>query len=199
MTPRAPSLPPDERRSHLIAATLEVLRRKGRDLTVRDIAEQAGVAEGTIFRVFASKDDLIDAALQHAFDPEETVRALMQIGVQQELRGRLIAAVQLLQRRFVEVFELTEALGTVTLPERVVGEHRQRHEQAREDGNRHLAWLVEADQERFRLPAAEVSRLLQMLCFAGTHTRVNQGRRLTPEEIVTVVLDGVLVPSRQES
>ena len=58
----------DDRRTALIEATLPLLLEHGRTVTSKQIAEAAGVAEGTIFRVFDSKDDLITAALDHAFD-----------------------------------------------------------------------------------------------------------------------------------
>lgn len=64
---RATPLPADERRRALIAATLPLLREHGMAVSTRQIAEAAGVAEGTIFRVFDSKDDLIHAALGEAF------------------------------------------------------------------------------------------------------------------------------------
>lgn len=193
VSPRAPALPPAERRRHLIDVTVDLLRQHGRAVTVREIAEAAGVAEGTIFRVFASKDDLVTAALQHAFDPEPTVQRLLAIDAELPLRERLVAVVAALQDRFAEVFELTEAMGTVTLPEKLIGEHRDHHERAREVGNAQIAALAARDAGQLRVEPQEVARLLQMLTFAGTHRRVNQGVRLSPEEIVAVVLDGVRV------
>ena len=56
MTPRAAPLPPDERRRRLVEATLPLLVEHGRGVTSRQIAEAAGVAEGTVFRAFESKD-----------------------------------------------------------------------------------------------------------------------------------------------
>ena len=53
---------PDERRAALVDVTLQLLREHGRGVTTRQIAEAAGVAEGTIFRVVDSKEQLVDAA-----------------------------------------------------------------------------------------------------------------------------------------
>ncbi|WP_232547360.1 TetR/AcrR family transcriptional regulator [Propioniciclava soli] len=67
---RATPLPPEERRRLLVDATLPLLRTHGPTLSTRQIAEAAGVAEGTIFRVFESKDDLIHTCLTEALSIE---------------------------------------------------------------------------------------------------------------------------------
>ena len=69
---RAAPLPPDERRAALIAATEPLLEQFGREVSTRQIAEAASVAEGTIFRAFATKDALIDAVLEDVFDVQRT-------------------------------------------------------------------------------------------------------------------------------
>ncbi|MGZ4445676.1 MAG: TetR/AcrR family transcriptional regulator, partial [Nocardioides sp.] len=100
MTPprgeRARPMSPDERRSRLVDTTLQLLREHGRAVTTRQIAEAAGVAEGTIFRVVDSKDELVDEAIARAFEPGPLVQRIEEIDRDQPLRDRLVVLVSIL-------------------------------------------------------------------------------------------------------
>lgn len=171
----------------ILAAARPLVLEHGRATTTKLIAEAAGVAEGTIFRVFPTKDELFDAVIDQEFDPEPFLAALARIDLDQPLDRRLVEAVALLQRRFVQIFRLMIALGVRRPPERLrAPELRQRL------ATEGLVRLVEPDADRFRVAPAEVVQLLRLLTFSGSHPHISDQRMLTAEQIVDVVLHGTL-------
>ena len=62
----------EERRAQLIDTALTVFAQKGVDgATIKDLSEEAGVAQGLLYHYFRSKEDLLRAALErHYFLPE---------------------------------------------------------------------------------------------------------------------------------
>lgn len=188
MTPRATSLTPDQRRATLVDATLPLLLEHGRTVTTRQIAEAAGVAEGTLFRVFDSKDDLVLAAIERGLDIEPFLDELASIDPGMELRERLLEIVSRLQERFRGIFTLMSAVGMVGPP------RAHRHmEDGRRRGDALLVDLVAPDAHRLRCEPEELARMLRMLTFAGTHPHLSDGHLLTPDQIVGTLLDGVLI------
>ena len=67
---RAAPLPPAERRAAVVRAVAPLLLEHGAGITTKQIAHGAGVSEGTIFNVFADKDELIEAVIEAALDPQ---------------------------------------------------------------------------------------------------------------------------------
>jgi AcrR family transcriptional regulator len=58
--------PSAERRQQIIEATLRIISAQGvHRLTTLEIAREVGIADGTIFRHFQSKEEIIDAAIDH--------------------------------------------------------------------------------------------------------------------------------------
>jgi AcrR family transcriptional regulator len=187
---RARPLPPGERRAALIDAVLPLIRQHGADVTTRQIADAAGVAEGTIFRAFPDKESLIRAALDAAFDPAPTVELLDAINRSDPLEGRVAAAVRILQARLASVNELMTALRLHRPPDDAAG----RHERARtrtEMVHQALARVLEPDRTELRVPVAEAARVLRLLVFAGSHPLITDGQPLTTRQIVGVLLDGL--------
>ncbi|MCK0114329.1 TetR/AcrR family transcriptional regulator [Ornithinimicrobium sp. F0845] len=191
MPPRAPALPPDERRATIVAAALGILRTKGEAATTREIAEAAGVAEGTLFRVFRTKEDLVCTAMAHAFDPAPMLAGLRQVDAGLPLRERLVTAVEVIQARYRELFDLMHSMRLVHPPEHRPGASHDAHGAAwRRQVEDELIALVEPDADQLRVPVAELVDLVGLLSFAGSHPVLTQGRILSADTIIEVLLDG---------
>src|SRR5215471_19507888 len=108
---RAAALPPEARRIAIIDATLPLLMEVGPNVTTRQIAEAAGIAEGTIFRVFADKDALIAAAVEKALDPAPLEARLQEIDPSRPLEQRLVEAVSVVQERAARLWQLMSNVG----------------------------------------------------------------------------------------
>ena len=63
-----PRISPEDRRASLVEVTIPLLREHGAALTTSQVAEAAGIAEGTVFRAFGTKDELVQACAAAVFD-----------------------------------------------------------------------------------------------------------------------------------
>jgi AcrR family transcriptional regulator len=180
-------LPPSQRRAAIVEATLPLLLTHGAGVTTRQIAEAAGIAEGTIFRVFPDKEHLINAVIDAALDSKSVDAALAAIDPALPLESRLVAAVDILRRRFADILQLRTVVemmrissGTPTVPDK----HHT-------PDLRNLAALFERDRDQLRRDPLEAAHLLRGLTIAGTHPGLIRDEPLASAEIVSLFLDGV--------
>jgi AcrR family transcriptional regulator len=192
---RAAALSPDDRRAMLVATTLQLVTERGADVSTRQIAQAAGVAEGTIFRVFDTKEELLRAAWASVFDPVPLIAELEQVDRAAPLEERLVAAVEALQahvRRVIRVLYALRASREGGLPPGARDRHRP------EDGEpllQALAALIAPDGAQLRCEPSEAARRLHMVTFAGSHPMITHGQPLTAREIVSLLLDGLRAPA----
>ena len=179
VTTRAPALPAEQRRQAIIAATLPLLLERGANVSTREIADAAGIAEGTIFGVFPDKEAVVQAALRAAFDPEPTERALDAIDRSLPFEDQLEAAVDVMQRRFADIWRLVST----------VGEPGERPTPPRDFAA--LADIFAMQPCRLRTDPATAARELRALTLAVSHPVLWASAPLTPREIVKLLLDGI--------
>jgi AcrR family transcriptional regulator len=179
-TTRATALPPDERRSMIVAATLPLLLEHGDRVTSRQIAEAAGIAEGTIFRAFADKDEVIAAVIDAALDPEPLEAALTDIPLGLPFEDALAAAILIMQQRVIDIWRLVSSVGP------------QFHETTRRPmpDSGALVRLFETNRAQITVEPIVAARLLRALTLSTTHPML-AGEPTSPDELVELFLHGV--------
>ena len=184
---RASALPPDERRAAIVTATVPLLMTHGTAVTTRQIAEAAGIAEGTIFRVFADKDAVIHAAIEAVFDTAPLTAALAAIDPGLALPERLEAAVRIIQERIERIWHLVSVVGATTVAAERDAVLRRRER----DDLSALTALFEPERDHIRIAPNVAAQILRGMTLAGAHPSLATEVQLSPAEIVSVVLDGI--------
>lgn len=176
---RATPLPPAARRASIVDAVAPLLIERGTAVTTKQIAHSAGISEGTIFNVFADKDELIDAVIEAALDPEPLERRLATVDAALPFEDRLIAATEAVQLQMMHIWRLLAALGPRT--------HRQPRRIPLSEG---LVAIFASEPDRVRVDPASAARRLKAMTLTLTHPLLTD-EPATPDEIVDAFLHGV--------
>ncbi|HSP53939.1 MAG TPA: helix-turn-helix domain-containing protein [Cryobacterium sp.] len=180
---RAKSLSVEDRQSMILDAVTPLLIEHGQTVTTRQIAECAGIAEGTIFRAFDSKDDLLRAAMDRQLDPEPFRLELAAIDRHLPLEERVRAMVALLRRRFAQVFALMTAVGSMGRP--------HSHDVAQEF-TLLLADVLAPDLLRLTVAPERAAQAIRMIALAASVPHITAGPAFDDDELTTLILYGLL-------
>jgi AcrR family transcriptional regulator len=193
---------PDSRREMIVRAALPLVIEHGSAVTTRQIARAAGIGEGTIFRVFADKGELLDACVTEALSPAHALDELALVAMEQPLAARLTEAAAALHAHLDRIGAVVGALhatggrgrsgrpgSSQAPPDRAAGSLPVREA---------LAELFEPELESLRLPPEQAALIFLGLLFVGAGRPPAGGESADPSpqlgvhDLVDVFLHGVL-------
>ncbi|WP_143571007.1 TetR/AcrR family transcriptional regulator [Tessaracoccus sp. ZS01] len=186
---RATPMPPQERRASLVEATLPLLLQHGPSLTTKQVAEAAGVAEGTIFRAFTSLPDLIAATTREALSAQRLQRDIAAVEPGDTLLSKSHAAIAILTQRMADVRNL---LHTVHHSQESDGGACLRDElEARRDELE--AWLLgqlEPHVDELSIEPQAYVEFLRTIALGHVFNYTHGSAALTPETLASLALSG---------
>ncbi len=166
----------------IIETTMPLLVEHGTDLTSKQIAEAAGVAEGTIFRAFGDKEALIEATIKKFLDPEPLRRDLRAIPVEATLDDKMLRIVELMRKRFNDVFRVMAAIRKP---------HRPEHN-ARRIFTEIISEVLSPHLHELNLTPERCGHVVRLVTFASSIKPFNTGMEFDSRELTSILLYGLV-------
>ncbi len=181
-TRRASPLPVEDRRAMIIEAVIPLLIEHGRGVTSRQIAESAGIAEGTIFRAFGDKESLVQAAIEKYLDPVVMREGLEAIDAGLPLAVKIRRIIELMQSRFQYIMGFMAALGEVGRPPA---------SNTRKQFAEFIDEILQPNLDRLNVPPTQVAQYIRLVAFASSITEFNRGHEFDAETLTSLIMNGI--------
>lgn len=164
----------------IIDAVIPLLLEHGRDVTSRQIAEAAGIAEGTIFRAFGDKESLISAAVTAFMNGRTGADLESLIAPELALDDKLRALVQGMRHRVRDVMRMSALVGHPPVA----------NEAQRLTFNATIAATFDRDRSQLRVTPEELGDYVRVLAIASS---IPLGpRQLTDDELLNLIKHGLV-------
>lgn len=183
-------MPADERRRVIIEATKPLLAEFGDKVTTRQIAEAAGIAEGTIFRVFDNKDEIFEAVLQDFTDPSRIHDMIEATGGQATLADQVASIIERVQADMSAISRLMPFLH----------QRRMRHDGARFHEHERpshaplieaMAQVLEPFADEMTITPAQAAWLIETITLSVSMPHAATPPFASPAELAHVLLTGI--------
>lgn len=187
--PPPPRLSADDRRAQIIDAVTPAVLEHGAAITSRQLADAAGVAEGTLFKAFGDKESLLAALVEHHMtdaEPDLELRAESVV----EVVATLVPA---LVERMRFMYGLVMALGPIA--QRVAGERRDDFERSK----RWIATCFEPFERELRVTPMVAADVLRTLAWAAAASWGEDEPVSSVDDIMQVLLHGIVAAPGAES
>jgi AcrR family transcriptional regulator len=179
---RAKPMSIDERRAMIIEAVIPLLIEHGREVSTRQIAEAAGIAEGTIFRVFIDKEEIFGAAVEKFLDPGALHDRLRAIDPELPLEAKINDILFQMRSRMTGIFGIMNAVGMQGRPPQRTGP---------ENFMDVIAEVLRPDLEQLNVSTERAGTLIRLIAFASAIPQFNEGHEMTTAELAQYITYGI--------
>ncbi|MFG2040041.1 TetR/AcrR family transcriptional regulator [Dactylosporangium sp. NPDC048998] len=196
---RAPGMTTEQRREMILQSALPLVAEHGSAVTTAQIARAAGIGEATVFRVFADKDELLQACIERALDPTNVLRELRSISLDQPLADRLVEAADALSAHLGRMGAVIGALHAS-------GHHRRRppvedegtpgrsasRDASQAETKEAVAELFHPESDRLRLPVGTATDVFLGILFSRGRFAPTGSDPIGVADLVDLFLHGAL-------
>lgn len=180
-----PRLSSDDRRDQIIGAVTPAVLEHGAAITSRQLAEAAGVSEGTLFKAFGDKESLLTALAEHHLRASDLTgeAAALELDTLEEVVSWTL---RVLVDRMGFIFRLVMALGPIG--QRAAAGARDDFESSKH----RLAERFVPFREQLSVPPVVAAEVVRTLAWAaasgwGEHSAVS-----SVDDILQVLLHGIV-------
>lgn len=188
----------DDRRKAIVHAALPLVIKDGANVTTSQIATAAGIAEGTVFRVFKDKSELLASCITEALKSDEEVERIAAISRELCLVDRLTESIDAVTGYLDRMWGVMSALRDTGYqpPAHKPGEHKGPPLEMRRISQA-VAELF--DGEQVRVDPEHAARLLLGLVFTNRMQGKGMGETAAePAVLVELFLHGALTRGGQD-
>jgi len=189
---------PDQRRDMIVRVALPLVAEHGTAVTTSQVARAAGIAEGTVFRAFADKNELMAACVAAALRADHLVDGLAAIPLDLPLADRLVEAGESLRAHLARLGAVIGALHGSGYPLRrpAPGESRPGgpdREEATVQIREAIVDLLTPEKDTLRRsPEMLAAAFLRLMFTPRRGSLVESSTEPTTAELVDLFLHGAL-------
>ena len=199
----------DQRREAILDAVSRQVVDSDMTMTTKELAQAAGVAEGTLFRVFDSKEDLLIAAFSYRLEQmacDDGVGShLAALHELQDLQERLDAYIALVTdfiaawvhmmaifRRFLRSQEGQQVKGVIRLHKPQIEHIKSIYKEALSHLAHDCRDLIEPYEDQLSMPVDTVVAFVQSTVTSMAMAREFHDFGITAGDASTIIVNGVL-------